>query len=199
MSAGMCGVPSQAVAVLSALGVVGRDSDEASDAGHALDWPSFAGMVKDFSLWPRLRALVIDGTTCRIDVARLYDAIDTCTGSLRGRSGELLKMVLCPGPVAGPGKSSVAALHGATWPILLALVVAAVDKTFGSLKYKANPTGTEVVKAAITYLTQNRDAIQVRVGFASPCELRPSRFRPGGRCGCQCCSVCDPSFRELGN
>ena len=99
--------------MLSALGVVRRDSDEASEAGHALDWPLFAGMVKDFSLWPRLRALVIDGTTCRIDVARLYDAIDTCTG-LRGRSGELLKMVLCPGPVAGPEKSSVAALHGAT-------------------------------------------------------------------------------------
>ena len=166
--------------MLSALGVVGRDSDEASEAGHELDWPSFVRMVKDFSLWPRLRALVIDGTTCRIDVALLYDAIDTCTG-LRGRSGELLKMVLCPGPVAGHEKSSVAALHGATMPILLALVAAAVDKTFGSSQYKANPTGTEVVKAAITYLTQNRDAIQVRVGFASPCELRPSRFRPGGR------------------
>jgi hypothetical protein len=180
MSAGMCGVPSQAVAVLSALGVVGRDSDEASEAGHALDWDSFVRMVKDFTLWPKLRALVIDGNLCRIDVALLYGAIDACTGLL-AKSGALLKMQLCPGPVAGPGKSSVAALHGATWPILLALVVAAVDKTFGSSQYKANPTGTEVVKAAITYLTQNRDAIQVRVGFASPCELRPSRFRPGGR------------------
>ena len=199
MPAGMCGVPSQAVGVLSALGVVRRDSDEASDAGHALDWPSFAGMVKDFSLWPRLRALVIDGTTCRIDVARLYDAIDNCTGGLLGKSGELLKMKLCLGPVAGPEKSSVAPLHGATMPILLALVVAADDKTFGSPQFKSHPTGTVVVTAAITYLTQNRDAIQVRVGFASPCELRPSRFRPGGRCGCQCYSVCDPSFRELGN
>jgi hypothetical protein len=154
------GVPSQAVAFLLALGVVRRDSDDKSDAGDAaLDWPMFVRMVKDFTVWPKLLRLQIDGTACRIDAARLFDAMDS-TKKLLTKTGKLVEMSACSHFV--PGTISEGAVFDAKMPVFLALLLAALNESYGTAGFKSHPTGTVVAKDAISYLAKNRDAIEVR-------------------------------------
>jgi hypothetical protein len=146
----------------SALGVVRRDSDDNSDAGDAaLDWPVFVGMVKEFTLWPKLRSLEIDGTTCRIDAARLFAAIDVGQ-NLRGKIAKLVGMSALSSYVAGHGGISDGAVFDAKMPVFLALLFAALDESYGTPGFHAHPTGSDVAKAAITYLAKNRATIEVR-------------------------------------
>lgn len=173
MLAGMCGVPSQAVELLLALGVVRRDSDENTEPGDAaLDWAMFVGMVKDFTLWRKLLSLQIDGTTCRIDAARLFVVIDAQKNLLQ-RAGKVVEMTACSNFVWGGGTIAECDLFEAKMPVVLALVLAALNESYGTPEFKSHPTGIDVAKAAITYLNKNRPAIEVRAVSHSRASLRP--------------------------